>query len=234
MFRQVLVVPVDAPDPVAPAEWNLANLRTNDDDTKHYWTIQIGAYQGSPQRKQAAVEAVKEARAQGVEAYYYHGDTVSSVCVGCWPKEALRIEGAAMVRDGQEFFGAPEGQDLVLAPGVGLADRDKRSLKGRGAEAVQPKVTIIDQTMIQMKEKFPQHFVNGEEMIDKSGVQRAKPSLVVQVPVKSSGTNLAGNMRPQGPAVQQSSPPPEAVRSMIVPDSKSSGPGTGRLKSVGK
>src|SRR5262249_41018415 len=59
VFRNVLLVPVDAPDPVAPPEWNLANLRKGEDDTKHFWTIQIGAYQGSPQRKQAAVEAVK-------------------------------------------------------------------------------------------------------------------------------------------------------------------------------
>ena len=40
---------------------------------RSYWSVQITAFKDNPLRKQAAVDAVKELRAKGVEAYYYHG-----------------------------------------------------------------------------------------------------------------------------------------------------------------
>ena len=81
-FGKALFVALDSPDPSAPPQWNLVNARGD-------YTLEIASYTG-PGRKEAAVESVQQAREQGVEAYYYHGDAVSSVCIGVFPAAAVR------------------------------------------------------------------------------------------------------------------------------------------------
>src|SRR5205085_9341649 len=88
-FASSIFVELTSPDPEAPAEWNLANA-------KGYWSLQIAAYKDSPDRKKAAVDSVRAAREKGIEAYYFHGPTTSSVCIGCWPREAVKAQDAAV------------------------------------------------------------------------------------------------------------------------------------------
>src|SRR5207237_4117084 len=91
LFPHCYFVEVNAPDPVAPAEWNLANANG-------YWSLQIAAYKDSPRRKEFAVDAVREARKQGIPAYFYHGPTASSVCVGAWPRSAVKEQDESNAR----------------------------------------------------------------------------------------------------------------------------------------
>lgn len=72
-------------EPIGNPEWDLAAAQG-------YWSLQVAAFYNTKnmqRRKYAAAEYCKVLRDQGVEAYYYHGKTVSSVCVGVFPKEAL-------------------------------------------------------------------------------------------------------------------------------------------------
>jgi hypothetical protein len=138
--RAAMPVSVDAPDPIAPPEWNLLNARNGELDTKHYWTLQIAAYQGSPERKQYAVEAVKAARQQGVQAYYYHGPSVSSVCIGVWPFEALsRPDDESVKPDGRN----PNGQLMITSGDLVASDQPTdnrlilRSTDGQPAHAAE-------------------------------------------------------------------------------------------------
>jgi hypothetical protein len=67
-------------------EWDLANA-------KGYWTLHVAVfYCEGPitNPKYLAEEYCRELREQGVEAYYYHGPTRSSVYVGLFPKEAIQ------------------------------------------------------------------------------------------------------------------------------------------------
>lgn len=93
-----------SPDPVAPPEWNLVN-RDADKDAKDprraYWSLEIMAFKVNPLRKEAAVKAVAAFRKDGVEAYYYHGETTSSVCVGAWPMDAVKPENRQLVGQGE-------------------------------------------------------------------------------------------------------------------------------------
>ncbi len=76
-FSGARVVPKPTPDPGRP-EWHLSRCPTD-------YTLQIGVFYNTPtfgSRKQAAVDWVEKLRAEGIEAYYHHGEVRSSVCVG--------------------------------------------------------------------------------------------------------------------------------------------------------
>ncbi|MBC8106063.1 MAG: hypothetical protein H7Z14_05700 [Anaerolineae bacterium] len=235
LVRSAVSVPVDAPDPIAPPEWNLANVRHGELDARHYWTLQIGAYKDDPRRKQAAIEAVRAARQSGIEAFYYHGETISSVCVGVWPEESLRIEGMKVVPGGRDMqSGGAVGaastdpdQQFLVAPGMNIPDKMKAAAGKRGMGVAQPKVTIVDPTMLQVKERFREHAVNGlvELMTDEKGQRVPRPSLFVQIPVGG----------PSGSTFDPPTPPPpaEAVR-QLQPETQAPASGGGRLKSIGK
>jgi len=235
IVRSAIAVSVDAPDPIAPPEWNLANMRRGELDKRHYWTLQIAAYKDDPSRKQAAVDSVRAARQSGIEAYYYHGETVSSVCVGVWPEEAIRIEGMKVVPGGRDLqsggaFGAASSdpdQQILVAPGMKIPEQMHKAADKRGMTVAQPKVTIVDPSMMQMKQQFPEHAVNGamEMMTDSNGQRVPRPSLVVQIPLgEASGTAF----NPPTPP-----PPTEAVR-QLQPEQQAPSSGGGRLKSIGK
>jgi len=233
VVRAAIAVPVDAPDPTAPPEWNLANVRRGELDTRHFWTIQIAAYKDSPERKQAAVEAVKAARQAGVDAYYYHGETVSSVCVGVWPQEALQIEGMGSLpnaRDQQQGSITPHSSDpneqIIVAPGIKLPKGFESKARDRNVTVGQPHVTIVDPTMEATKRRFSEHAVNGmvENMVNDKGQRVPRPSLVVQVPL---GEPSSTAFNPPTPA-----PPPDAVRA-LSPEPPAPSSGGGKLKSIG-
>ena len=223
-FRLAVISPLDNVD-VGPPEWNLANA-------KGFWSLQIGAYQGSPERKQAAVDAVKAARAQGIEAYYFHGDTSSIVCIGSWPREAVRLA--------EESTGGGErGAPKLVIPGLpeGVQTPVVKDKQGQKLHVEAPRNEVVDPSLKAMMQQYPTNAVNGETMITSRTDPRTgrvqtfpDPSFVVPVPRATAGggsildggtTDTAGGIETPVPAQPESplAPPPAT-------------PG-GRLKTVG-
>jgi hypothetical protein len=179
-FRDAMPMLIAAPDPVAPPEWDLRNA-------KGYWSLQIAAYEGSPQRKQAAVDAVREARQQGIEAYYYHGQSVSSVCIGAWPENAVKKQDSDQAETSD-----PTQPMLVLGPGTDVLGNQTKGLRekssGERVHVVEERVEIADPTLEAARKKYPHHIVNGSEEVisfkrpDGTVVDQQKPSLLVLIP----------------------------------------------------
>src|SRR5687768_10033206 len=177
-FSQAVFTQLAAPDPTAPPEWNLANASGD-------ISLQIAAYTGSPQRKEYAVEAVRAAREQGIEAYYFHGDTTSSVCIGSWPRTALEgssdIDVAHLDENNPALVLPPELQEQTNR-------RNIRNADGQQLEPVAPKMRATDPSLIAAMRRFPEHAVNGEIMVkqvtDQRGrtVEQAAESFVVPIP----------------------------------------------------
>lgn len=195
IFARCLFQPLDAPDPDAPPEWNLTNVTG-------YWTIQIAAYTGGPERKQAAVESVRAARQMGIEAYYYHGPAVSSVCIGSWPLEAVSVQGGD-VRATTDEVGA-----MVAVSSVPIAGNDKPVIdtvdsRGNKVRLYQPKAEIVDPSMKAVFDQYPEHSTNGyvdliRVINKKTGQEQMIPKrpLVVEVPRKREGESSAGEAAP--------------------------------------
>ncbi|HZL34513.1 MAG TPA: hypothetical protein VFC78_04325 [Tepidisphaeraceae bacterium] len=206
VFESCLFVPINDPDPDAPAAWNLLNTPADS-----FWSIQIGAYEGSPERKKVAVEAVRELRAKGLPAYYYHGDTISSVCVGTWPRSAIKEQGtgtnaAGQTRDDAHSDNRHQDQPILVTPdilplnmGNNLYDRD-----GKRVLVEAPKVEILDPTLRKAAKDYPYHALNGTfhfRMV--KGQQIWDQSFFVQIPhaddaavANTTNTALPGTAQP--------------------------------------
>jgi hypothetical protein len=222
LFAGAMPGPINAPDPTAPPEFNLLNA-------KGFWSLQIAAYEGAG-RKEAAVEAVREARKMGVEAYYHHGPNVSAICIGSWPEEAIRKQeldggGGVDVRDQERPL-------LVLGPGTEIPDPIKQQYSrdlidkdtGRRVQVLEQKVEVIDPTFRAAMEKYPAHSVNGLEQVtevtDKATGKKynvPKPSMIVPIPHTAS--LLQSDPKANTPNLL--APVPSAPR------------GSGKLRSVG-
>jgi hypothetical protein len=187
LVRGGLLQPVVAPDPGAPADWNLLNTPKN-----AYWSIEIATFAGNPKRKDAAVQMVRELRAKGeTQAYYYHGPTVSSVCIGGWPRDAVAEQGTgidhnAQMRDDAHTSNAD--QSLFV---FGGAEQAPPNVAGRILEpgtnkpmAVQGKrLDILDPIMKQKTVDYPYHYVNYELHAAQNGnVNYPDPSVLVAIP----------------------------------------------------
>jgi hypothetical protein len=197
LLTATLFMPLDAPDPDGPSEWNLA--RANG-----YWTLQIAAYTGGPERKRLAVESVKEARAMGIEAYYYHGPSVSSVCIGAWPMEA-----AVVLGEGSTQPRTDRVSDSVVVSTIPIAGDDAVSevntRQGR-TRLVQMQIDIRDPRLLNTYQQYPQHFTNGEadgvRAVDRATgreVIRPRPSLLVRIPQNAGmiGTSTPSPVDPR-------------------------------------
>jgi hypothetical protein len=185
MFRAAFVTPLGSADPIAPPEWNLLNAKGD-----AYYTLEICVYKDSPERKQAAVDSVREARKQGVEAYYYHGPTSSSVCVGLFPQSAVRVVRESSRSNGSASGGAGHPGAVVGVAGMDIPD----AAKGRDdVEVVQDKTEIVDPKLNETIGNFPYHTLNGygARMVadPKTGtINRVhSPSVVVKVPRMKDG-----------------------------------------------
>ena len=245
-FAKALFVPLNAPDPSAPAAWNLVNAQGK-------YTLEIASYTGAG-RKEAAVESVKQAREQGVKAYYYHGEAVSSVCIGAFP--ATAVQGA--VNNGNtepEAYGRrnmpgaedaasmdPNAAILVSPTPLPPNFQNSRDVDGRPMKVVQPHITFSP-ALLALKRQYPQHFINGEA----EGVRQADPtthrevlvpkeSMVMSIP-EGQASLLAGGAAPAGAgaAGQPSSaarptPPAQDVPNLLNP--APTAPQGGRLRSI--
>jgi hypothetical protein len=176
-FAECGFVPLMTPDPPAPPEWDLRNAAG-------YWALQIAAYEGSPLRKKYAVDAVREARASGVPAYYYHGPTISSVLIGTWAREAVKDQDASTAQSDD-----PNKLIVVLDRPLpeGYKSDNLHTADGRSAKVLVPRVEVVDPTLKAAMLQYRENAVNGEVHMrqvptDKGTETRPDPSFLVQIP----------------------------------------------------
>jgi hypothetical protein len=164
IFTEAVMSPLEPADPPAPAEWDLKNLDRNksaSDPTRAFWSLEIAVYKDNPQRKQAAVDSVRDLRAHGVtNAYFYHGKTASSVCIGAWPEDAIKEQDMATAQSVD-----PDTRLLVLPQPLpkGASDQIKDS-EGHPLRTLEPKLEPIDPTMIDTMHRYPNRSVNGYDI----------------------------------------------------------------------
>jgi hypothetical protein len=221
-FSQAMFVRLDAPDPDAPPEWNLANA-------KGYWTIEIAAYMNDPARKQTAVDAVRAARSQGVEAYYFHGPTASSVCIGSWPVEAVKRQ--ATGEHGAESRN-PQQDIMVLPPGLDneATARANALAKARNLELLQPKLEVVDASLQAAIKQYPTYAVNGMVQTQNvNGVMQQDASKLIAIPKSPQHAVTRGQAQSQEPTYDPTYRPNIPRQTTRQPAT----PGSGRLRSIG-
>jgi len=207
LFSECLLVGIDSPDPQANPAWDITR-------TKGTWSIEIATFTNTADRKSKAVDAVREARSEGIEAYYYHGPTASSVCIGCWPAEAA-IEISADVQNNDPT------KNLVVT-NTPLAEGIAKPLQNSGINTVAPQVSIMDPTVTAALIKWQEHSVNGETrvMIDPNTHQetsQVEKSFLFKIPHKDPLDTMT---------------PPEMVPAAPTP-APAHVPGEGQLRSLG-
>ena len=229
VLRGGVLVAINSPDPAAPPEWNLLNAPKT-----AYWSIEVASFAGNPKRKEAAVQAVRELREKGeTEAYYYHGPTASSVCIGAWPREAVREQGTGIDKQGNMrddahainadqpllvFVGdvaPPNLSPHVLEPGTG---------KPMTVEGL--KLDIQDADMKKKVADYPHHYINYELRGTQNGGQVfPDPSFLFIIPHEQSSAGdddyLLSGGSPRNMGAQQPAP--------RVPGT----PGDSSLRSIG-
>ncbi len=221
-FQYCHFVEVAQPDPEGPPQWNLLNAPAT-----AYWSLEIAAYKDSPQRKQAAVDAVKEARAQGIDAFYYHGPTISSVCVGAWPREAVKAQEESSGR-------SSDPTESIMVMNMLMPENTPSEIvtpDGERIKAMVPLLEIQDQSLRQAMQRFPNHAVNGllqtrKRTNPKTSVTEMVPSPSFLVPIPHKERSLLDNAA-ASPAGAPATPPP-----LPLPKSPEETPGLGRLKSL--
>ncbi|MGF1633256.1 MAG: hypothetical protein ACFCVE_05345 [Phycisphaerae bacterium] len=169
-FAKAFFVPLEQPDPAAPPEWNLLNAQG-------HWSLQIAAFRDHPDRKQAAVESVRQARAQGIEAYYFHGPSISSVMVGSWPESAVRGHtnevDARVVNSERSIFVSTQ----QLPQGTRVRDE-----RGREMAIFQPNHEIVDTGLLETMQLYGTHSLNGYEEIVNG---KPRSPFLVQIPSRT-------------------------------------------------
>lgn len=197
-------VPLEAPDPTSPPEWNLFNIDKSmnpKDPRRGYWSLQIMAFRANPKRKEAAVEAVRDLRARGVEAYYYHGESISSVCIGHWPADALKAQNRTTAHPDAPM--ADPNTNLAVSTVDFGEEWHPKDIQGHKTVAAVAKQEIMDPSLQQMMQKFPHHAVNYEE-----GKQLANGKIVynssflVEIP-RAKGNGLYDSVDPNAPPPTQ-------------------------------
>ncbi len=217
--------PAEIPRPGSegPPEWDIKNTPPD-----RYWSILIGEYRDNPERKKAAVEAVRVLREDKVEAYYLHNATTSGVCVGAWPREALKLEKDAAAQ--------PDDPNTIIKvyniPLPKNAITDYFDMEGKHYKVFAPKVEILDLSMRAAVDKNPYFFTNGKvyskRVKDRNGKEQDLPNPSLLLIIPNRGAAIAGGEKK--PDAQQ---PPAPPRPAPAPAPKPKDqPGTGKLKSL--
>jgi hypothetical protein len=197
-FAASMFVPLSSPNPSAPPEWNLANT-----PPEMYFSLQIAAFVQTPDHKERAVEAVREARKLGIEAYYYHTDSMSTVCVGAWPRTAVRQQGGGGVahNDNADVPVVVANQEIPDGAVPNLRDAN-----GNPIPIIAPKLVIDDPTLAKAIQEFPANAVNGYVMTqkDKNGHDVPASSFLVEIPHNAAAQ--ADNPDASEPAPAQAAP----------------------------
>jgi hypothetical protein len=205
VFPECLLVNIETPDPDANPDWDITRA-------KGEWSIEIGSFT-TVDRKQKAVEAVRQARTEGTEAYYYHGDTASSVCIGCWPADAA-VE--VTMKDQILDPTAP-----VVAGNTGFSPDYIRNLEKTGVQTATPQVNIQDITLTSALAKWPEHSTDGYTRTLNAGTSNAKAverSFLFRIPHRDTVDTMAAAHAAPAPAT-------------VAP--RKTGPAPGELPSLG-
>jgi hypothetical protein len=212
MVRGAVLTPVAMADPTAPPEWNLLNTPKD-----AYWTIEIATFLDNPKRKEAAVQMVEALRKQGeTRAYYFHGPTVSSVCIGAWKREAIAEQGTGEddkghLRDDAHTQSAD--QPLLVIPDVvpgNIPGRVYEPGTGKPMTVEALKLEVLDPDMKAAMVKYHDHYVNYEAAgKTENGKFVADASMLVAIPhdlspVTDDNWRIAGG--------QQTTPVPQPAR----------------------
>jgi hypothetical protein len=192
IFPEAGFAPIDTPNPRAPKEWDLSS-------NPGFWTLQIAVYKGNPLRKQAAVDAVKGFRAHGIEAYFRHGPQTSEVYIGSWPRGAI-AEQESTSAQGDD----PDEPLLVLSGAMQGADSTNfYTPDGRKMRVVEPKLQILDPTLLKATQDYPYFYVNGivigrrAQMPDRTVKLIPWPSYLIQVPHDNDNNQEASPDKPE-------------------------------------
>ncbi len=211
-FQNAMSEPIDSPDPQANPAWDLSR-------SGGWYSLEIAVFKDNPMRKEAAVDAVREFRKEGVEAYYFHDQNSSVVCIGSWPKEAARENQPDQQNDNPDT--------PLLVTDAPLPEQAAAKLDQRGWKAVAPQFEPLDPTMIQAKQNYPEFAVNGmtptlrrTDPATGKDVLVPAPSFFVRVPHDESTEINTASQQPS----QQPTP-------MVVPQPAAK-PGIGDLKSI--
>jgi hypothetical protein len=217
IFSTSVPVPIDSPDPEANPAWDLSR-------TSGYWSVEIAMYKDSPNRKQAAVDSVRAARAQGIEAYYFHGPTSSSVCIGNWPREAIRETDAAAQND-------DPNRPLLVTPDP-MPDQVAQGFAKQGLKPIAPQIEIADPTLSDVLRRFPEHAVNGDvhmRQVTDAATGQTRLEREHSYPVKIEHHDTSQDQLPPSYAGEGGAPG-AAMREQQPPQQ----PGMGKLKSLGE
>ncbi|MGC4031575.1 MAG: hypothetical protein QM754_07555 [Tepidisphaeraceae bacterium] len=240
-----LVVPLPTPDPIAPPEYDLAKVDADkdpNDPTRRFWTIVIADYSNDviidgKGRKQIVIEAVTEARKMGIEAYFYNGPHSSSVCIGAWPRKAIREQEADIAQTPEAL--ADNGQELLVADRR-LTDGEMEEIKktGRDIKVMEKKVEVDDPSLLQIWSKYKDYSLNGNiEMLvstdPKTGEKKRRPKetfLAIIPREKPVQSILAGGSQPPQQQEMQSMP---QMPNPLTPGASGTS-GAGQLRSIGR
>jgi hypothetical protein len=224
-FGSCFFTPITPPSPAAPAEWNKENP-----PARAYWSVQIAAFKDNAERKQAAVSMVQELRNKGVDAYYYHGPSMSLVCIGTWPADAVKQQDI----DGSEAIADPD--DAMLITSTPLPPRYQGAkMKTRDGQRLVPyaeRAEVVDKSLAATFKEYPYNYVNYEAMArqvktaEGKSETRIAPSLLVRVPRAEPGAGAAG--AGDGGLFNQT-----GVPAAPPVDSTRQRPGTTRLRGLG-
>jgi hypothetical protein len=183
-----------------------------------------------------AVDAVREARARGIPAYYYHGDSMSSVCIGTWPKEAVRGDMEPAFNDPTSSRSAAElsrrqpADVVMLPPGSPPMDKTIRTPSGATLRTVSPTLEVVDPGLLSTMQRYNEYAVNGEvHMVKGKDGMVPQPSALVPIP-RRDATLLNG-----AGGIARRLPPRDAAgdRAASAPPRRPAGPGQGQLRSLG-
>lgn len=216
VFPLALVMPIPQPGSEGPPELDLLNTPKD-----KYWTLLIGVYADHPERKKAAVAAVQALREQGVEAYYFHDEAASTVCVGAWPRHAIREQES----DAASVPVVDRDVEMMVF-NVPLPDNVPREFltpEGKRVKLFAPKVDVQDPTMKAAMEKHPHYMTNGVVMgRELESLKTGKKELF---PNRSALLIIPRKDKPQQQAL-----PPDVQRRLMPSAQPKPKPGAGTLK----
>ncbi|MGA2584726.1 MAG: hypothetical protein ABSG31_15730 [Tepidisphaeraceae bacterium] len=198
LFGQVFFQPISLPDPPAPKEWELAA-------NPGFWTLEIGQYKDNPLRKQAAVDAVRILRSQGVEAYFRHYPNWSEIYVGSWPRSAVKEQDTA------EASTTDRDKEIVVFGGEirGFDPSQIETFNGKPAQVFMPRVDVQDPTLHTAMEQYQYLLVNGVPMGrapnagPHAGHVLPYPSFLIQVPHDQDQDSDAADQKAWGQGMGQ-------------------------------
>jgi hypothetical protein len=226
------VYPTEIPRPGSegPPEYDLRNTPAD-----RYWSLLVAEYRDNPERKKAAVDAVKILRKDNTEAYYLHGPTTSGVCVGAWPRSAIKEQESDVAVDRSDPNTIVKVYNFPLPKN---AITDYYDMDGKHYRIFAPKVEILNASMQLAVDRNPYFAINGlvysKRVRDRNKKEQVipDPSLLLIIPHKGAAiTDPRNSTGLSNSDAKDPAPTPPPPRPVVVPKPKDQ-PGTGKLRNL--